>query len=311
MGFTFEEFPNADYYRSDLRQVLRYVRSLEAYVKTWDDVIAEIRADIHDLEKIPELEESVNRLWDTVDLLEESISNIGTEIKYLKSAIEGINEWRDLLDTKVTILADRVNRMKQYVDDMDAILMRDYNTKFYIYSTKMNQMKIQLMSYINGIIERMEYMIEHLSVDVRDPIEDTRITFDANNMNIYNRLSCGCITQEEFAEVGLTEAQFETIGFTQLQFALDSARVLRTNYIFAPISGVRKSHEQAIAEVVTWFCGTMTEAEFETLNLTEEEFAALNLTHEQYLRYNNTYGTVVVSPEGSGLTENQYQHLDV
>ena len=304
MGFTFEEFPNADYYKSDLREILRYVRELEAYVKTWDDVIAEIREATKELNKVPALEVSVNRL-------EADVKKLKSDVGFILKNLNEINDWRELTDTKMLVLSSRIDRLRQYVDDMDNVLRDDYNNKFYIYSSKMNQMKIQLMSYIRGIIDRMEYMIEHLSVDVRDPIEDKRITFDQNNMNIYNRLSCGCITQEDFAELGLTESQFASIGFTQLQFELNSNRVLKTYFIFGPISGIRKSHEQAIAEVVTWFCGTMTESEFEALGLTEEEFAALNLTHEQYLRYNNTYGTVVVSPNGSGLTENQYQHLDV
>lgn len=304
MGFMFEEFPDADYYRSDLRAILRYVRKLNAYVKTWDDTVSELKEAIKELDKVPQLEQSVNRL-------DADVKKLKSDTKYILSTLAEIDDWKELTDTKVIILAGRIDRLRQYVDDMDAILREDYNNKFYLYSVKMNQMKIQLMGYINGIIERMEYMIEHLSVDVRDPIEDIRLTFDRNNMNIYNRLSCGCITQEEFAELGLTEAQFEAIGFTQMQFALESAKVLNVDFIFGPVSGIRKSHEQAIAEVLTWTCGTMTESEFEAMNLTEEEFEALNLTHEQYLRYNTARGDVVVDPNGTGLTENQYQHLTV
>lgn len=301
MGFTFEEFPDADYYRSDLRAILRYIRKLNAYVKTWDETVEQLQEYV---KEIPDLQKRVTAL-------EPVVKKLRSDVNYILTELEEIDDWKVLTNSKLLILSDRIDRLKTYVDEMDKVLMTDYNNKFYLFNLKLNQMKQQLMNYINGIIDRMEYIIEHLSSDVLDPIEDRRLTFDKNNMNIYNRLNCFCITEEEFAELGLTEQEFEDIGFTQMQYALDSSRVLKTNFIFGAISGIRKSHEQAIAEVVTFLCSTMTESQFEALNLTEAEFEALNLTHEEYLKYNASRGAVFIDPSNSGLTEEQYQHLGV
>lgn len=301
MAFSFEEFPNSDFYNSDLREILTYVRKLEAYVKTWDETIKQLQEYT---KEIPDLQKRVTALEPLVTKLRSDVSYILTELKE-------IDDWKELTNAKLLILGNRIDRLKTYVDEMDKVLMADYNHKFYLFNLKLNQMKQQLMGYISGIIDRMEYIIEHLSSDVLDPIEDKRLTFDKNNMNIYNRLNCFCITEEEFAELGLTEDEFKAIGFTQMQYALESAKVLGVDFVFAPISGIRKTHEQAIAEVVTFISGTMTEDEFATLNLTEDEFAELNLTHEQYLKYNSSRGAVFVDPSNTGLTENQYQHLGV
>ena len=308
MGFAFEEFPDADYYRSDLRAVLRYVRKLNAYVKTWDDTIAEIREAIKDLD---DYGEDILDLQDRMSKIEPLVYKLKSDTEFILQTLSEVNDWKELTDAKLIVLGHRIDRLRTYVDDMDNAIMTDYNGKFTLFSLKMNQMKAQLLSLINGLIERIEYLVEHFSSDVLDPIEDRRLTFDKNNMNVYNRLNNFCITEEDFSELGLTEQEFEDIGFTQMQYALDSARVLRTYFIFAPISGIRKSHEQAIAEVVTFLCSTMTENQFTALNLTEDEFEALNLTHEEYLRYNSSHGGVFVDPSNSGLTEEQYQHLGV
>ena len=50
MGFTFEEFPNADFYRSDLRKILKYVRSMEKYISELSGVIDELREAITDID---------------------------------------------------------------------------------------------------------------------------------------------------------------------------------------------------------------------------------------------------------------------
>lgn len=308
MGFAFEEFPDADYYRSDLRAVLRYVRKLNAYVKTWDDTIAEIREAIKNLD---DYGEDILDLQDRMSKIEPLVYKLKSDTEFILETLNEVNDWKELTDAKLIVLGHRIDRLRTYVDDMDDAIIVDYNGKFTLFNLKMNQMKAQLLSLIDGLIEQVEYLIEHLSSDVLDPIEDRRLTFDKNNMNVYNRLNNFCITEEDFSELGLTEEEFEDIGFTQMQFALDSARVLKTHFIFAPVSGIRKSHEQAIAEVVTFLCGTMTENQFTALNLTEDEFVALNLTHEEYLRYNSPRGGVFVDPSNSGLTEEQYQHLGV
>lgn len=309
MGFTFEEFPNADYYRSDLREILRYVRELEAYVKTWDEVVAELRTEIA---RLSGLSDEVIDLEKRVTKLEPTVAKLKSDVTFILKNLEEINDWQELTDGKLRAIALRIDHLKIYVDDMDNALMADYNNKFLLYSLKMNQMKDQLMSLINGIIERMEYMIEHLSSDVYDPIRAERITFDKNNEHIYADLRYGGITEGRFAELGLTEDDLQDIGLTQYDWAFNSVFFFKDYYIYSPVRGIRMSPYQALSDVLTFVCSTMTEEQFEALNLTEEEFEALNLTHRQYLTYNSTDNNlVVVTEDGSGLTEGQLQHLGV
>lgn len=315
MGFTFEEFPNADYYDSDLRAILRYIREVNAYIKTWDEVVEEMKAAIAQMQgfdsRIANLESETADLQNRVDVIEPKLAQLRTSVEYIYTTLSEIDDWKQLTDAKLLILGNRIDRLRVYVDDMDKAIMADYNNKFMLYNLKLNQMKSQLMALINGLIERFAYVLEHLSSDVYNPISATRITFDDNNKDIYANLRYGGITEERFAELGLTEEQLQSLNLTQKDFAFNSVFFLKDFYMHSPCAGTRMSPFQVASDILCFLCGTMTESEFAALELTEEEFEALGLTEEQYLRYNSSRGGVVVDPNGSGLTESQYQHLNV
>lgn len=309
MGFASEEFPFTSEYDSDLRAVLRYVRKLSAYVQTWDETVEELKEAIKNLD---DYGEEITQLQSDVSKLDILTTKLKSDVNFLMQNLNEINDWRDVTDGKLRILGTRITNLKIYVDDMDKVLMADYNQKFTIYNLKMKQMQQGLMGYITGIIERMEYMIEHLSSDVYDPIRAERLLFDVNNRNIYADLRVGGITECDFAELGLTEEEIQEYNLTQYDWAFHSNYFFKQYYIHSPVRGVKMSPYQALSDVLTFVCSTMTEEQFEALNLTEEEFEALNLTHREYLTYNSIdRNIVIVDNNATGLTENQLQHLGV
>lgn len=309
MGFAFEEFPNSDYYNSDLREILSYVRKIEAYISTFDEVVEELKEAIKDLDQYGEDIDALKTLTSTLDA---DVAHIKTEINFILNNLEEINGWKEIDDAKFRVISKRIDNLRVYVDDMDAVLMADYNQKFTIYNLKMKQIEQTLMGYIHGIIERMEYMIEHLSSDVYDPIRAQRLLFDVNNENIYADLRVGGITEERYAELGLTEEELQTYELTQYDWAFHSNYFFKQYYMHSPVRGVKMSPYQALSDVLTFICSTMTEEQFEALGLTEEQFEALDLTHKEYLTYNSIdRNIVIVDDSASGLTENQLQHLRV
>lgn len=316
MGFSFEEFPNSDYYNSDLREILSYIRKVNAYIQTWDETVEELKEAIKNLddygEEIEALENAVNRIDEDIAEIETVLAKMKSDIRFIMQNLTEINDWREIADGKFRILGTRITNLKIYVDDMDNVLMADYNQKFTIFNLKMKQMQTELMGYITGIIERMEYMIEHLSSDVYDPIRAERLLFDTNNENIYADLRVGGITECDFAELGLTEEEIQEYNITQYEWAFHSNYFFKQYFIYSPVRGIKMSPYQALSDVLTFICSTMTEEQFEALNLTEEEFEALNLTHREYLTYNSTdRNVVIVDNDATGLTENQLQHLGI
>ena len=316
MGFSFQEFPNSDYYDSDLREILSYIRKVNAYIQTWDETVAELKEAIANLDQydkdIEALKLAVKRIDDDISDIETTLTKIKSDVRFIMQNLTEINDWREITNGKIKILGTRISNLKIYVDDMDNVLMADYNQKFTIFNLKMKQMQTELMGYITGIIERMEYMIEHLSSDVYDPIRAERLLFDTNNENIYADLRVGGITECDFAELGLTEEEIQEYNLTQYDWAFHSNYFFKQYFIYSPVRGIRMSPYQALSDVLTFVCSTMTEEQFEALNLTEEEFETLNLTHREYLTYNSTgRNIVIVDNDATGLTENQLQHLGI
>lgn len=309
MGFSFQEFPNSDYYDSDLREILSYIRKVNTYIKTWDETVEELKEAIKNLD---EYGEEIAQLQSEVSKLDILTNKLKSDVNFLMQNLNEINDWREITDGKLRILGTRISNLKIYVDDMDNVLIADYNQKFTIFNLKMKQMQTELMGYITGIIERMEYIIEHLSSDVYDPIRAERLLFDTNNKNIYADLRVGGITECDFAELGLTEEEIQEYNLTQYDWAFHSNYFFKQYFIYSPVRGIKMSPYQALSDVLTFVCSTMTEEQFEALNLTEEEFEALNLTHREYLIYNSTdRNVVIVDDDATGLTENQLQHLGV
>lgn len=315
MGFTFEEFPDADYYRSDLRKILRYVREIEKYIASWEEIIAELREAVEKVNnfegRIDALESETTVLDNRLDVLEPKVAQLRTSLEYVYTTLSEIDDWKELTDAKLLILGNRIDRLRSYVDEMDNAIMTDYNNKFSLYNLKMKQMYNQLKSLIDGLIERFTYVLEHLSSDVYNPIMDKRMTFDDNNREIFANLRYGGITEERLGELGLTENQLQALNLTQKEFAYNSVFWLKDYFLHSPCAGNRMSPYQCLSDILCWLCSTMTEAEFEALDLTEDEFKALNLTHYEYLRYNVSRSGVFIDPNGNGLTELQYQHLTV
>lgn len=306
MGFSTDEFPFTSEYDSDLREVLRYIREVVAYMHTWDETVAELREATKDINQHGTDIAKLKALTNKLDI---SVTKLKSDVNFILSNLTEINSWQDLTDGKLRILGTRITNLKTYVDDMDNVLMADYNGKFAIYSLKMKQMENGLRSLIAALIERFEYALEHLSSDVYDPIRAERILFDENNKNIYADLRIGGITEEALAYCNFTEEELQEYNLTQYDWAFNSNYFFKQFYIHSPVRGIKMSPYQALSDVLTFICGTMTESVFASLNLTEEEFEALNMTHAEYLRYNATIGGVVVAGDGNGLTENQLQHL--
>ena len=93
------------------------------------------------------------------------------------------------------------------------------------------------------------------------------------------------MTAAQLAERGYTENELKAYNLTARDFAYFGKKYLKQLFVFAPVSGARMPIEQALSEVLTHICNTLTESERATMNLTEDELAALDLTAVEWLTY--------------------------
>ena len=142
MGFTFQEFPDADYYRSDLRAVLRYVRSITDYLKSLDAIIEELREGLARLDAI---EADVKSLDEWRVIVNDDLTNIHSEIISIQSDISELTDRLqfvdisiDNLNSRLLLVENSLNAVYQYIDDKVAEVLAKHTEDFNLLLFKLN-----------------------------------------------------------------------------------------------------------------------------------------------------------------------------
>ncbi len=306
MGFAFEEFPDADYYRSDLRAILRYIRKINAYLKTLDGIIEELRAGIERLDAIEEDVEKLKVLTDTLD----------TEVKAIKLELADIElhlQNHDIaiadLDGRIKLLEISINAIYQYIDDKYNELLAKETEDFNLLMLKLNQAKVMLQQQIDELRAR----IESIDTDVYNPWIDRRVTLQENENFTYNHLADECLTAEQYLTLNYTAEEYANLQITSREYQEFGKDRTHFNWVFAPVYGFRQEISNVLTAIVNYLKGTMDNSQYIALDLTADEYAALDLTAEDYVGYNpfRASGTVMYSNDGQGLTSNEYSHLTI
>lgn len=290
MGFSFEEFPNADFYKSDLRKILRYVRKIEAYIADIDNVIEDLREAIKD-----------------IPYLKQCCEQVQAQLILINNNLDSLNEKSEDYEYRITELENNYLGFKQYVDnlfnEMKAIHNEDFNLLLY----KLNQSKAQLESEI----DYLRWRIEQIDTSVYNPWLAKRVEPQENEDFIFNHLADECPTAEDYASLNLTADEYKSFDITSRDYQEFGKTKLHFHWVFSPAFGWKQEINNVLTSIVDFVCNTLNANDYANLQLTADEYAALDLTSEQYFRYNpyGETGYVEVTPLGLGLTVDQYHHL--
>lgn len=290
MGFTFEEFPNADFYKSDLRKVLKYVRKMEAYIADIDKVIYDLRQALDD---IPYLKQCCEQVQAQLILIDNNLSSL--------------NEKAEDYEYRISVLENEYLGLKEYVDDLfnelKAIHDRDFNLLLY----KLNQARAQLESEI----DYLRWRIEQIDTSVYNPWLAKRVEPQENEDFIFNHLADECPTAEEYASLSLTAQEYSDFGITSREYQEFGKKKLHFDWVFAPAYGWKQEVNNVLTSIVDFVCNTLSAQQYSELELTADEYSAMNMSSMDYFKYNpySPSGYVEVNPLGMGLTVDQYHHL--
>lgn len=290
MGFTFEEFPNADFYKSDLRKILKYVRKMEAYIADIDKVIDDLRVAISD---IPYLKQCCEQVQAQLILIDNNLSSL--------------NEKAEDYEYRISVLENEYLGLKEYVDDLfnelKAIHDRDFNLLLY----KLNQAKTQLESEI----DYLRWRIEQIDTSVYNPWLARRVEPQENEDFIFNHLADECPTAEEYASLSLTAQEYSDFGITSREYQEFGKKRLHFDWVYAPAYGWKQEINNVLTSIVDFVCNTLSAQQYSELELTADEYSAMNMSSMDYFKYNpySPSGYVEVNPLGMGLTVDQYHHL--
>ena len=319
MGFTFEEFPNSDYYDSDLREILRYMRGFENSIKEYQTIIDEIRKTLD--ETIPDMQSAIQALQVAISDLDEIRANVAQLRADVNDNANNINAIWDELH----VLIDRVNswdiaiaQIYRYIDNKIAVLEGNMNSKLYNLRVTMNRKDKELQDQISALSDRLEYLIRHLSFDVLNPIDKKRHTFDENNAMVYVDLRDYGMSYGELAARQITYGSLADARWRQRIFSTKGRRYVThsATWLHSPLSGMWSSWAQALSHVLGFCVGSLTNAQLTAREYTNADIAEMGLTYEGLIllgRGEPPSGDnyVRVGNEALGLTKDEFSKLYV
>lgn len=290
MGFTFEEFPNADFYKSDLRKILKYVRKMEAYIADIDKVIDDLRQGISD-----------------ISYLKQCCEQVQAQLVLIDNNLTSLNEKAEDYEYRISVLENEYLGLKEYVDNLFNELKAIHDMDFNLLLYKLNQARTQLESEI----DYLRWRIEQIDTSVYNPWLAKTVGPQENEDFIFNHIADECPTAEEYATLSLTAQEYSDFGIMSREYQEFGKRKLHLYWVYSPAFGWRQEINNVLTSIIDFVCNTLSAQQYSELELTADEYSAMDMSAMDYFKYNpySPSGYVEVNPLGLGLTVDQYHHL--
>lgn len=286
MGFTWEEFPSADYYNSDLRQILHFVRKMYERLESYDDVIASLQEAVKDIDSMKDAILALQVATSDLDVIRQDISDLKIDYSSIDVRIENLN-------TQVALLKD-------YVDSENNIQ-----------DIRIEEYRIALQEEI----DELRRIISEIDTDSVNPwhTELGKVHLAKNFRLTYGDLADECPTAQEYAGLGLSAADYAELELPAIEYCTRGKKHLHMYWVYSPVYGWRQEISNVLTSIVNAVFGTLSASDYSALDMTADEYSSMNMTSEDYQRYNPTAttGYLRVSPSGNGLTKTQFEHIEL
>lgn len=303
MGFTFNEFPWTKYYDSDLREVLKYMKTFEETLSSYDETIEELKEaleGIDDMEsRISDLETATSDLSDIRSRLTDLENLHATDIANLQSQIDTLADVVNTIETTTT-------NIKTYVDSRDNVLKADYNQKFY-------QVYVDMWTLFNGLKDRviaLAELVAQIDTMAYNPWARSieKVSLQTNLNYAYADLADMVLTAEEYSELGLSATEYNTRDLTAYEYSVRGRKWFHMDFIYSPVYGFKQDISNVLTSIINYIKGTLSADEYSALNLSAESYTNLDMTAVDYYSYGSS-GYLGLG--GNGLTASQYSTIDV
>ena len=289
MAFGNFEFPNANVYDSDLREVLRILREL---IDSYNEILQDI-ADVKTLSedaiaRVAALERQWADITKTINAIidvamQKYESDFNTELAKLQKQIDDINQ-----------------QYSMFVELMDA---KDNAVKAYCANLILESNK-ELIK----MIEELRELVEDYDGTMYNPLRGRHEDTEKVVADLYEAERYGGLSNAELSDYDMTNAEFAALNLCNYDIAINLRWIIEDYGVrstYHAYYGNKTIPYNVDSFLLTQYLGTMSNAEFEELDLTNAEFEALDLTNAEYLSYNSTSHFVTDEQLTAGLATKQ------
>lgn len=309
MGFSTNEFPFSSEYDSDLREVLRYIREVVAKIDTYDEIIAELKEEL----------ENIQNMDDRLDALEAATSDLPVIRLQLEGIEQEITNIINQHSTDVSRLQREIDAIRVSISNFENDIEAARAYSLYLYNKVKYELEGEIANTFIDVYATVRAMQKEVS-DIRKRIDniDTsvlnpwhpelgRISQDRNAKCVYGDLADECLTAEQYCKLGLTAAQYAAFDIPAIWYAEFGKTKLHFNYVYSPVFGYRQDINVVLTSILNGIMDTLTASEYAALDLDADSYSALGLDAWDYFSFMADEGYLKLG--GSGITAAQYQTL--
>lgn len=270
-------------YYEVLEQIRYKINEVISNVDNYDDIIKELQGEIAKLDeyfvKVEEIESKLGVVSTDLTTIKANIVALQTVVADLDKVDKAQQVQIDDLYTQVknnySDLIKNINNAYDYIDSkVDGINIEWYQTYIRLQNV-MNRLVLELDNKIKDLGEKLDWYIEHTSVDVYNPIAHKRMTFDENNKQAYVDLRDLGMT---YAELSARKIPYEVVKNAHWTYRTWATRgrkeVTHSDVnLFSPISGRWTNWGEALSHALGVVYNSMTYAEIEAIGWTYEELS--------------------------------------
>lgn len=293
MAFGFE-FPHVHNYDSDLREVLYYLKKLEAEYANIESLYDDIKKTVDEINayyaRIPSIIDKA--IQDALD-------------DYSKDINEKIANMEDLLESFQVSIVELQKYLMKYTDDKVDGLLAQFRLEIYQYSVSLQKQIDELEKKFKDLPN--SFYVYCQPCGWHKPIQHA---LD----DIYNsaREPKG-LTVAEYDSYGMSVKQYDDYNMTVIKYAMMAKAIIHRFWYwhFNPITGTQHTVANIASWLATLIYNTETVQDYEDRDITVEEYDELDITVFEYLTYHSAIAASLIGLGGLGLTVGEYQELKV
>ena len=311
MGFTFEEFPDADYYRSDLRQVLRYIREVVKKINNYDEIIEELKEALEGIQGMDARITALENATADLNTIRATISNIQTEIDSINSQHA----------SDITRLEHEINNLRTYLGSLETQIEAARSYSLYLYTKAKSEWTedIANITYdtnrklvlLEDDIMFLYQLITSIDTAMVNPWHEElgRIGPSENNKLVYSDLADECLTAEQYCRLGLSATAYTNRAITAREYAEFGKDKLHFYWVYSPAFGFKQEFSNVLTSIMNAVMDTLTATEYTALDLSADDYSLLDITAYEYYSFMADEGFLKLGREG--ITASQYSSIGV
>lgn len=298
MPFMNYEFPNSNYYDTDLRELVHLYKELKGIYESLEKEIQDTIDFVNNFEQHADelIDERINvalslylqrliRLEEKVKELEEKLNQddgVLGMIESLKNTVADlqrqINDTNHLLAAEIQAVRELLHQYKyeidSYVDSKVSLLEQ------YIKDTVTKVDRLDVISPITGLFEPIQKVL--------DEMYNILVRSFALTAQQYDSLR---LTAKQYDLYGITAYEYDTHSYFELYFKLT------TNLMLSPFSGKMEKIEDVVNDLANLHKCALTAQEYDDRQITAGDYDGMEITAFVY----DWWGFIVVRKITAGL----------